>query len=759
MRRTVLKKIKIRMKDMKQRIIALVLVVVMALLSMTSCAGSFNFAEEDLSKYAEFDAKAFKEALLKLEIEDGDYTTDDTIRAQKVLEKIYDTIADAIVKSAYESDRKTEGDLGKGDVLYFVYYAVDEKTNNVYFLSDMRESAITANATKANHVINLGHVSDENDFMTLIKENIAEGDLKDYVYSTITAEEIKTQVKEETLKANDKATDAEINAAVDAALKIKAGETIYISYTRTYTKVDAEGKESTVTETANYEKITLDPENGLHKIFLHEKASNKLGGNFSAYDEATDKTLVEFKYTEGDVEYTYSKVKLLFKVENEGKPIATFKHTPYTATQNVAPDSLTSGGKVDLKDVELTYYVYPVYALSAPACDEIDVLDVLVNLYGAKLTKTSFEAFEDDTYKNGDQKVADLIGEITKIYGKKDEAYYGEGKALKGFIDALNKANEAVKGDKATAAEQKVIDAATEALTKAQNEEAKKIFEKIIEAKNKDNKVLGEVIYEEYTEDIRHTLKEAYDGEIVKNVQKALWDLIEKSVKVVDYPQDVIDEYYEVLYESYEHEFHTGKTGSTSNFKKYDGSFEKYLIATLKVKTAAEIEGAIIKEVKSYVEPIIKIFVVAKALEADASAKLGEYVEADIKTDVYKDDQESIDRAREEAKYFIINDSYLKYYKKEVGRAYYRNLIDSYGEINLRAGLQFNKLFGYLTSANIVMTEDGDHSHAEYKYTEKDAEGNIYLDFRTIKYVIVEPADDAETDTETGTEGDHDHEH
>jgi hypothetical protein len=71
----------------------------------------------------------------------------------------------------------------------------------------------------------------------------------------------------------------------------------------------------------------------------------------------------------------------------------------------------------------------------------------------------------------------------------------------------------------------------------------------------------------------------------------------------------------------------------------------------------------------------------------------------------------------------------MKAYKKEVGRAYYRSICEQYGEINIRAGFQFNRLFYYLTSTNIQLNEDGDHT--ETKYT---ADGK--LDFRTVSYTL-----------------------
>ena len=93
--------------------------------------------------------------------------------------------------------------------------------------------------------------------------------------------------------------------------------------------------------------------------------------------------------------------------------------------------------------------------------------------------------------------------------------------------------------------------------------------------------------------------------------------------------------------------------------------------------------------------------------------------------------------AKENASYFLITDEVFKDYKKEIGRAYYRQLTEQYGEINLRASFQFNKLFYYLTSTNIQQSTEGDHKHTEVKYTE---DGSM-IDFRIVKYTIEEKAD------------------
>ena len=352
---------------MKKRIIALVLALVMSLLALTSC-GSFDFIEEDLSAYASFDYEAFKTALKNIEIEDGDFTTDAATREKLVKAKIYNAVADKIIAATFESDRVTTGELSGGDVLYFTYYAVDEKTGNVFFFSDMKEAAITASSTKANHVIKLGDVDEDNEFLTLIKENLVKEDITDYIYSMLTSADLES----------DK-------------LGVTADDVIVVSYSRSYKKTTEDGKEVTVNESAAYEVIDLSGDHILVSYILDEDSVAKVGSTLSVLDSKDEEGKVttkqnfdvDVKDEEGNtITYTYSNVKIQWKLESEGKVISTFKHTPYDTDKNVTPDNLysTSATKVNLKDVELTYYVYPVYAIDAPAYEEITAKDGQVTL-------------------------------------------------------------------------------------------------------------------------------------------------------------------------------------------------------------------------------------------------------------------------------------------------------------------------------------------------------------------------------------------
>ena len=54
---------------MKKRIISAILVIVMSIMALVSCAPAFDFAEEDLSQYVTFNYDKFMEEIKKLEIE------------------------------------------------------------------------------------------------------------------------------------------------------------------------------------------------------------------------------------------------------------------------------------------------------------------------------------------------------------------------------------------------------------------------------------------------------------------------------------------------------------------------------------------------------------------------------------------------------------------------------------------------------------------------------------------------------------------
>ena len=118
-----------------KRIISLILVLATAFLTLTGCA--FRYDKKDMSKYAEFDATAFKNALQALSITLGDFTADDAVRGPKV----NDAVAQALLK-ATEATKKYNGTLANYDSVYFCYYATDAE-GNIFFASKLDESKPT----------------------------------------------------------------------------------------------------------------------------------------------------------------------------------------------------------------------------------------------------------------------------------------------------------------------------------------------------------------------------------------------------------------------------------------------------------------------------------------------------------------------------------------------------------------------------------------------------------------------------------------
>ena len=764
---------------MKKRIIALVLVVVMSVLTLASC-GSFNFVKEDLSAYTTFDYATFKEALKKIVLDEGDFsfTTVEETRQAKVTKAVYEKIADAIVAASKDEDHKVEGTLGAGDVLYYVYYAKDEATGNVYFSSEMKESAITASSTKADHVIKLGAIDlndkEDDEIKKLIKENLVpNAELSEFVYSMVLADELQKKAEEDLKETKPDATADEIKAAKEAAIKVKAGDKIVISYNRSYKK-DNNGTTTTVNESAAYETVVINDTDPFLSKFIAEHSVANVGGTLAVFDKMDGEKVVTkgtFDVEEGEIKYTYKDVKILWKVEDEGNHISSFKYT-FKEDKNVTPDNCreTTAAKVNLKDVELTYYVYPVYAIEAPANDAVTAADILKWAIGAgKITAKTFEIFEDEGYlykKDGesDVKITTLVQNILDIYNttKENNEFYKEGTDLQKLNkDYLDKKAISDKAGSTSAQKTETTDA-QKALSDKQKEMANAEIDKIAACVKGEDKA-NDAIVEEYRKDNYHSMKEAYDMAVTQAVQAKVWKLIQDSVKVdtSKLPEKLVKEYKQHLIDSYEYEYYKGDYSSTvSNYDKYD-TFDAYLMSKEVLDcTADKIDSKIDAKAREYIVPIVQIYVVSKACEADALKALPGFIEQDIAGGAYEVDEHSYEemygdnaaekiaeakkqaeeneaQAKEDAKVFIIDDAFIKEYKKEIGRAYYRQLTEEYGEINLRASFQFNKLFYYLTSTNIQQSTDGDHKHTEVKYTED----KTMIDFRLIKYTIEEKAD------------------
>ena len=767
---------------MKNRIIASILAIVMTLLALVSCGSNFNFAE-DSDDYATVDLAGFLAALKAVEIEDADFTTDEAVRLEKVKYNLLGTLSTAAVK---EDNKKTEGSITANDVLYFCYYATYTEevttgegesavteTKTYYFLGDqMKTSTVTSGTTtnKATHVIEMAVTKNNeedkynNALYDALVAAMTEGKIeltKDNAYSVVTS---KTDVKDAFKETNPLEIDS-----------------IVVSYVRTE-KVEGAKQEKAIYETLVLNKDYYNEggehadahKDGLVELLLTEGVSAKIGEAVSKTtttgegDGATTSTVSKFDIAG----YEYSSIKVEWGAKNGTNALVSFKHTPYTTTKSVEPDNIhqSDAKKIDLKDKELTYYVFPVSYIEVP---ELNGATILSEIVAGNIKADSFKEFADEEYKNGETTAKALVEELVKIWSGDEETLKkfstGEGEGAKSLYDLKKAWDDAQKthdddhgeeGHDHTALNTKITEA-KEAYEDARKVIAKAQCEKIAAASKTVEgvaKTIGEAIYEQYTSkdgDVYKSLKSEYDSAIVDAVGKEVWKLVDKYVTIKSYPEKMVEEFYNHLYETYEYDFYKGSdsTSKKSNYLEY-GSLENYLVSKeLKgdgVTNADGIEAAITKRAENALKPILQVYALAIALdnstEIDVTSMMKSYVEADkaghaydilddTLTDKQRKEQEeaaekSYQQALSDSENFIVTDKVFKEYKKQLGNATYRDWEAQYGEVNLRAALQSNRLMYFLLSTNIQLNADGDG--LEVKYEEID--GKNYVDFRTVEY-------------------------
>lgn len=780
--------------EMKKRIIASILALVMTVLALVSCGGGFSFVEESDS-YATVDLAKFLEALQKIKIEDADFTTNEATRLEKVKYNLYTTLTSAAVK---EADKKTEGAITGRDVLYFCYYATYEHEGKTYtyFSTEMKTTAITSGTTlttpngqtgsKTNHVIEMATVKNNKD-----------NKYGDALYDALIAA-INAAGGSLTLKSDEEGNkvDKLYATTTTSGTSVKSGDTIFVSYTRVPVVADNatdEEKAAAKEESALYEMLVLDKdkyadgsaEDALVELILGEGMTAKVGSDVAKTtttgegSSATTSTQKEFTLTVDGKAYKYSAIGIEWISAKNNGPLVTFKYTPYNTKKELKPDNLRQSDEkaIDLNGKELTYYVYPVNYIEVP---ELTASTIITEIIGKSISTETIDILASETFKNGDVTVKAMVEELKKLWADDAETIKNftneKGdktlEALKQAWDDAKKAHEdAEGGDHDHTALNSATTKAEEAYKEAKEYAVKVQADKICAAKATENEVevtAGEKIMEQYAGKdgvIYKNLKATYNTAIVNSVGKEVWKLINDSdeyVKVNDYPAEIVDAFKKHLYETYEYEFYKGtdSTEKKSNFLVH-GTLEAYMMSSkvLNVKSADEIDGAVETKAKEFIKPLLKVYALSIALAESDSVKVTEkmkqYVELDKAGGAYdvlnKDlsaeeknekeqaNTEAYNKALEDSKQFLITDEVFKAYKKQLGNATYNDWEDSYGEINIRAALQSNRLMYFLLSTNIQKNLDGDAIEVKYE----TVDGVDYIDFRTLSYTIkAEDADD-----------------
>ena len=628
---------------MKNRILALLLVVVSLVLTLTGCA--YNYEKKDLTEYASFTFADFKAALEKIEIEDSDFTTNEDTRKEKVADEIYNRL----VKTLKADDKVSTGTVAEGDVLYYCYYIVatfegankdsaDDDETYTFYAANMNASAFTTLALNQKDGINL---------------------------------EIQ-----EAVVGYDFATDGAYTTVTSGAAE--GGKVAYVTY-----KYRAEGKTSDVTYTNQRVELPVLAEGATATTFA-EKLVGKTVGTKITGDDATITVT-------GDG--VYSNITINWVVSGGKEIVVSPEKNPITSTGTVSSTSGTSKKLADAKSV--VYHVYPVARQEVAEINVDNAKLILTNLYGDAIVADALDCFKKDsgwkytTEDNKERTLNAILEELVKAY------------------DDLEKAEEALKKDKDNA----TLKTDKENAEKKVNAEAlDKVWEEIQKCKKEgEEKSIATVIVEEYKETIYDNLEKTYNDEVKEKVSKELWKLIDKSVTVTSAPKKAVKEAYKQNLEAYKYEFYTGKVSSSSDAQTNEafyGTVRNYLISV--AQDAAEELGmtkpadgdykaavaVLEKEAEEQVKTIIKVWTVVKAMAADNE---------ELDLSISKTEVENF--AYQQYIYMYL------YYGVATSQD---QIIEQYGESNIRTALAFDKLMNHLTEtqADDEATKDVDEADA-----------------------------------------------
>lgn len=691
-----------------KRITGLILVVVMLVLSLVSCG--YSFTKDDMTAYATFSGKtAFEEALKKLVIEDGDFTTDPATREKKVLDNIYSALANAVE----DAEALTEGIPGIRDVVYYCYYATADfdGVTAIFYASNMKSSSPSS--------VQLGSDFDSDDAVSkAIAASLGVLDFKDKIYASNTSG------------------------------KTTAGDIAFVTYTYSYTETTGEGDEAVTKE------VTGTHTNDIVVIGA-AAAEGEEATNFASYlcGASIASSIDKKTFTEdGKGEVTYSNIKINWVAD--GDEAVSFKDVTFTDSKSLTD---TTGTSRELKNKELTYHIYPVYYNAVPEFTALNLVDVLFGeditadiiyqiIFGEDYANLDKDDDEDKqkieeraewlvNYKTADgSSIEAVVTELVKLYEEIEETEEAKENAEEDYTDviskyddakaALEKAQQEETPDADKIAElQEALNKATENKDKAEEnrEKAQKNYDDKVAEKDAliasflaitvDGETMDAKLVKGYKIVTFDYLQESYNEEIRMNLAKEIYYFLAKNIEVTGTPEEAVELTYDRLMENYEYKFYKedyNSSASISNYKQYKGSFKNYLIAAVSsdiktVSTYAEAKAAVKAKAVEYVEPIVAIYLAAN--------EYGQLV-TDKEFKEYKKDPDN-------------SYSYYEYY---------------YGENSVLHAYQFDKLMNYFLEFEEDKSEADDNGYVTVTYKYK----NTLLG----AYEFGDPASEADTDAE-----------
>ena len=773
-----------------KRIIALILVLATAFLTLTGCA--FRYDKHKMSKYADFDAEAFRNALQELTVSLGSFSNDPAKRDTLTM----DEVAKALLTATGTTNKRTfdrtndPAVIGVYDSVYFGYYATDSK-GNIFYANKLDEAKLTN--------IQLG-LSTLTGLNAEIAEALKGKNIEEYLYSTTSGNYVKAgdvvavsyeiiwtdstgksniefvnnhYLELSTLEAapqrelcealigkaqvgialenqvtfteagetksyNNVKVESIVKPATERSDKVASGNAAYVSYTLTFPvssltltgdgayDFPAEIKDMNPTVkgdqvqiTVSYEKVIAGAENNnfAAKHLATQLAGKTVGGDkFNA--DVTGVALSNGNTT--DLKYSNVTVHWVQKTSN---PAITFEYKPFeeeydAEKKNEKTEKNIYGEAIRLNGETLTYHVFPVYyidvvnGLFTENADAEDIATlILTECYKTAITNMTdaFSKITSEEYKGAENKTAkDLLGELYTLLGTLSTKTSNASSALTELTKAQENRAKNTNTDNVESLKDKESKAYDSYQT-AKNEERAardsvtiKVGE-ILACKKGETGIAADVIadYKQYHYD---TLDATFRSDIKKALASAISTVLksESTVTFNKLPKKAVNQAYKALMDAYQQDFYEGKyttTGSSTsssvsqtNYEKYEGNFNRYLIAKVlngKEGTVKDAKAAVRVMAEDAVKEIMYVYI------------LTEMVEEAWDTELSLTKQEKKDFA-----------DYLEYYAYQMslyGQTFTYNLEDAYN------GAQFDKTMEFLlTSEETTDAESG----IEYdKYT------------------------------------------
>ena len=600
---------------MMKKILALVLVIATMALVLTGCA--YRYDKNDMSKFATADFSKLDALLAALTIEDSDfgrYIEGDKARDAKVLEKIDSLLAGKIKAE----DGNKVYDFGFRQQIYYAFYcSVEKDGETIYF-----DAKNMDDSTLAKFLSNPKYSTED---LSATEELLVSDYLKK-VFAAITSSDL------------DFAYDSESSSTTALA----AGDLVFVSYKYSYTEG---GTVKNVT--AEYLPLTVVAAEG-----TVDSIAELIAGKSIGKIEGTETAPLKFTDAEKG-ECTLSSLTVHFRSKGNSVEV---KDTTYTADKKITNAANTTADQINIKDMEITYYIYPAYAYPVAEYTAENVVEVI---FGDSIATSSLPCFTDD------EDLKKVVEAVVK---------------LKSTYDQLNSKATA------TGATQKQKDDAAEAKEKLDTALAS-LYEDLLK---KDAQV-GNVILDEYEDKIYDELETAYDKEIRTKLAKEIWAWAEKNIAVDQdkLPEAAVKEARDQILSVHKNTYYTGTDSSNKAYTETYKTFDEYLANGVSDYKGKVVNDEVDKQAKEDVTELIRIYAIAQHY----SKNVAKVTDADVS--LYLDE--------------LYPQLYYNFYLSGNYNPTVQDVRDLYGDTALRASLTFDRVMDYF------LATDDKAEHVTYK--------------------------------------------